>query len=61
MMWRGLALFLAMTACAAAVAIDAGCDAYGEVRLTMPRPLGDGPMASWVAVLDARMTAACRG
>lgn len=61
MRWQAVALFLALTACAAAVAIDAGCDAYGEVRLNMPQPLGDGPLAAWVAVLDSRMTKVCRG
>jgi hypothetical protein len=60
MNWRAAALFLALTACAAAVVADAGCTAYGELRLTMPRPLGDDPLALWVAVLDSRMTGACR-
>jgi len=39
---------------------DAGCQSYGEARLSMPRPLGFGPLAEWVADLDDRMTGACR-
>lgn len=38
---------------------DAGCISYGEARIDMPRPLGAGPLASWVADLDDRMTGAC--
>lgn len=57
---RGFALCLVLTACAAGAIVDAGCNAYGEMRLTMPRPLGEGPLAEWVAVLDSRMTGACR-
>lgn len=58
-MKRVLVLCLFTAACAAA-AIDAGCSAYGEMRLSMPRPLGAGPLAEWVARLDSRMTGACR-
>ena len=39
---------------------DAGCSSYGEARLAMPSPLGASPLATWVADLDDRMTAACR-
>ena len=50
-----------MTGCAQTTASgDAGCASYGEARLSMPRPLGVGPLASWVADLDDRMTGACR-
>lgn len=56
---KGLIAFLILTACAGAAVIDAGCNAYGEARLTMPA-LGAGPLSQWVAVLDSRMTAACR-
>lgn len=59
-MQRSTALFflLAMTACARPM--DAGCMSYGEARLTMPRPLGDGALPEWVAGLDDRMTGVCR-
>ena len=50
-----------MTGCARTMASgDAGCRSYGEARLHMPRPLGDGPLAGWVADLDDRMTGTCR-
>jgi hypothetical protein len=50
-----------LTACTApAVSPDAGCAAYGEARTAMPRPLGAGPLAEYIAVTDAAMTAACR-
>lgn len=40
---------------------DAGCNAYAESRLTMPRPLGDDALARWVGYeLDPRMTGTCR-
>ena len=39
---------------------EAGCVAYGEARLAMPRPLDASPLATWVADLDDRMTGACR-
>ena len=38
---------------------DAGCVAYSEARLDMPRPIGTSPLAQWVADLDDRMTGAC--
>ncbi len=56
---QGFLLCLALTACAAAVALDAGCTAYGEARLSMPA-LGADPLSQWVAELDSRMTGACR-
>ena len=56
-MIRALVLLIALSACARP---DAGCMAYGEARLTMPRPLGEGPLAEWVAAQDDRMTGACR-
>jgi hypothetical protein len=52
-------LFLVLTACAAAVVIDAGCDRYSELRLTVP-PLGTDPVSAWVAILDSAMTRTCR-
>lgn len=39
---------------------DAGCQGYGEARLSMPRPLDPSPLSSWVADLDDRMTGICR-
>ena len=56
---RAVALFLTLTACAAAVVVDRGCAAYGEARTTMPA-LGDDAVSAWVAMLDSAMTAACR-
>lgn len=56
---RAVALFLVLTACAAAVVVDRGCAAYGEARATMPA-LGDDAVSAWVAMLDSAMTAACR-
>lgn len=57
--WRGVALFLVLTACAAAVVVDAGCNAYGEARSTMPK-LGNDAVSAWVAMLDTSMTRVCR-
>jgi hypothetical protein len=57
--WRAVALFLFLTACAGAVVVDVGCNAYGEARSTMP-PLGDDAVSAWVAMLDSSMTRACR-
>lgn len=56
---RAVALFLVLTACAAAVVVDVGCNAYGEARSTMP-PLGLDGVSAWVAMLDTSMTRACR-
>ncbi len=56
---RAVALFLVLTACAAAVVVDVGCNAYGEARSTMP-PLGGDAVSAWVAMLDKSMTRACR-
>lgn len=53
------AAFLVLTACAATLAVGAGCAAYGEARLSMP-PLGNDPVSQWVALLDGRMTGACK-
>lgn len=41
---------------------DAGCLAYGEARINMPRdvPLDTGPWAGWIADTDDRMTGACQ-
>ncbi len=51
---------LGLAGCATTVPVDVGCTVYGESRADMPRPLGSGDLAGWVAVLDSRMTAACR-
>ena len=57
-----IAALLALTACVQTVApSDAGCDTYGRQRVDMPRPLDASPLAGWVSVTDAAMTAACRG
>lgn len=56
---RGVFLFFVLTACAAAVTIDVGCDAYAEVRISMPT-LNVDPLSQWVARLDDRMTGTCR-
>jgi len=57
--WRAVALFLVLSACAAAVVVDAGCNAYAEARSTMPR-LGGDAVSAWVAMLDTSMTRVCR-
>jgi hypothetical protein len=57
--WRGVALFLVLTACAGEVVVDVGCNAYGEARSTMP-PLGGDAVSAWVAMLDTSMTRVCR-
>ena len=56
---RAVALFLVLTACAAAVVVDRGCAAYGEARATMP-PLGTDAVSVWVAMVDTSMTRVCR-
>jgi hypothetical protein len=56
---RGLILFLALTACAAAVSLGPGCTTYGQQRLSMPA-LGADALSQWVARLDTAMTGACR-
>ena len=56
---RAVALFMALTACAAAVVVDRGCAAYGEARATMPA-LGDDALSAWVAMVDTSMTRVCR-
>jgi len=57
--WRGVVLFLTLTACAGALVVDVGCNAYGEARSTMPA-LGNDAVSSWVAMLDTSMTRVCR-
>lgn len=58
----GVVAFLTLTACAEMIDIGAGCDAYGEARLDMPRGnLPAGTWGGWIADLDDRMTGACRG
>jgi hypothetical protein len=60
----GLLAALLTSACVTTMAPgDAGCMAYAEARLAMPRkvPLGGGPWAMWVADTDDRMTATCTG
>lgn len=56
--------FLILTACAGAVAVGAGCDAYGDQRRRMPsdEALAASPVEvlRWINALDAAMTAACR-
>jgi len=54
-----VALFLTLTACAAAVVVDRGCAAYGEARATMPT-LGADDLSAWVAMVDTSMTRVCR-
>lgn len=56
---KPLALILALSACTA-TAIDAGCNAYGEARITMPRQVPNDALGAWVATLDSRMTGTCR-
>ena len=57
--WRGVAAFLVLTACGAAIAVDVGCNAYGEARATMPT-LGQDAVSAWVAMMDTSMTRVCR-
>ena len=56
---KAVLLFLCLSACAASLAIGAGCSAYAEERLSMPG-LGTDALSNWVADLDDRMTGACR-
>lgn len=58
----GLLIVVGMivASCTPTVVADAGCATYGAQRAQMPRPLGEGPLASWVAVTDSAMTGACR-
>lgn len=56
---RAVALFLVLTACAGAVVVNTGCQAYGEARSTMPA-LGTDALSAWVAMLDTSMTRVCR-
>ena len=60
---RGFILALFVSACAAGVVVSAGCEAYGEMRLSLPySELEKSPISvvRWVSRLDARMTAVCR-
>jgi len=45
-----------------AVGGDAGCPAYGEMRLVMPdaATVPAGKWGEWIADLDDRMTGTCR-
>lgn len=53
---RAAALFLILTACAAAtVVVDVGCNAYADARADMPA-LGDDAVSAWVAKLDSAMS-----
>lgn len=65
MLWPvvGIVATLLLTGCAATMAGgDAGCIAYAEDRLAMPRetPLPSGPWGNWIADHDDRMTGVCR-
>ena len=65
MRYRGAALLaLLLTSGCAATTIpgDAGCIAYGEARLAMPRaePVPAGAWGLWIADTDDRMTGTCR-
>ncbi len=51
---------LVAQSCTTTVVADAGCAVYGAQRAQMPRPLGEGALAVWVAVTDSAMTGACR-
>lgn len=51
---------LALTACSGPLTGDVGCTLYQAQRGDMPRPIGSGPLAEWVAGLDAAMTGGCR-
>jgi len=56
---KWLVLAVALSGCVSATG-GAGCSAYGEQRITMPRPLPNDTLGAWVATTDARMTAVCR-
>lgn len=56
---KWLALVAILSGCVN-IAGDAGCNGYAESRLNMPRPLPNDALGQWVAVLDGRMTGACR-
>lgn len=58
-----VAAMLGLAACADTgrpVVTDSGCVAYAEARSGLPRPIGTGPLAEWVATTDSRMAGACR-
>ncbi len=56
---RAVALFLVLTACAGAIVVDVGCNAYAEARSTMPT-LGKDALSAWVAMTDTSMRRVCR-
>lgn len=59
----GATLALLTSGCAGMMAVgDAGCTAYAEQRLNMPRlePVPSGPWGFWIADTDDRMTGTCR-
>lgn len=56
---RAALLFLALTACAAALPEGKGCATYSIQRADMPA-LSDDAVSRWVAVMDSAMTGACR-
>jgi hypothetical protein len=71
--WSGAALrssgaatlaLLLMSGCAATTVVgsDAGCAAYSEARLLMPRaePLPTSKWGDWIVDTDDRMTGTCR-
>lgn len=64
LLWVTVALLIVVgmivSACAPTVIADAGCATYSAQRAQMPRPLGEGSLAAWVAVTDSAMTGACR-
>lgn len=57
-----LAALLTSGCAATTVPGDAGCAAYGEARLAMPRaePVPGGAWGDWIADTDDRMTGTCR-
>lgn len=57
-----LALILTSGCAGTTVSGDAGCTAYGEARLLMPRaePVPTGKWGDWIADTDDRMTGTCR-
>ncbi len=60
---RGFLLAILLTACAGVVAIGAGCDAYAEMRLTLPYEAAarsDPEFVAWFNLLDVRMLEVCR-
>lgn len=58
----GIAASLLLTGCGKMTGIgDAGCAAYAEARMDMPRGEAlTGQWGAWVADTDDRMTGTCR-